>query len=406
MDVGANRTLQFHFTEEQQLIQNTAQAFFAEVGASARVREAISSPLGHDAAAWRRMAEEFGFVGMGVAEDCGGQGLGLVDLAIVFEQMGRVLFPSPMLATGVLGAALIEEAGSQAQRRRWLGAVAQGKCRVALGVCPQGGACGAAGVSARFVPEGAGFRLDGSYGFVLDAHCADLLLLAAQGPDGQGLSIVLLEASRPGLFPGVTATHHGVLDQTRPMSSLEVAGLPVAATQLLGASGGAQAALDGALQRACIALAAEQAGAAAEALARTLAYSLQRVQFGRAIGGFQAVKHRLADMMVQVEAAKSAVYFAACSADEAPQTLPEMAALAKSQASQALSFCAANMIQLHGGTGFTWEHDAHLYFKRARASATLFGTPERHEDRIATHLGLDAGDQTPPVDAAAPAGVP
>ena len=396
--------MQFQFTQEQRLIQDTAQAFFAEVGASTRVRKAIASPLGHDALAWRRMAEELGCVGMGIAEDCGGQGLGLVELAIVFEQMGRVLFPSPMLATGVLGAALIERAGSRAQRRRWLGAVAQGKCRLALGVCPQGGAQGAAGVSARLAPEGAGFRLSGSYGFVLDAHCADLLLLAARGPAGRGLSALLLEASRPGLFVGVTATHHQALDQTRPMSSLKVAGLPVAAAQLLGASGAAQAALDGALQRACIALAAEQAGAAAEALDRTVAYSRQRVQFGRAIGGFQAVKHRLADMMVQVEAARSAVYFAACSVDEAPETLPEMAALAKSQASQALSFCAANMIQLHGGIGFTWEHDAHLYFKRARASATLFGAPERYEDRIAAHLGLDAGSQAPPANASTASG--
>ena len=382
--------MQFRFTQEQQLIQNSAQAFFAEVGAAARVREAMDSSLGHDADAWWRMAEELGFVGMGIAEDCDGQGMGLVELAIVFEQMGRVLIPSPMLATGVLGAALIERAGSAAQRRRWSRAVAGGKCRVALGICPQGGSAGAAGVSATLVPEGTGFRLNGTYGFVLDAHCADLLLLAARGPDGQGVSLVLLETQQPGVFEGVAAAHHSVLDQTRPMSSLEVVGLPVTLEQVLGDLGAAGAALDEALHRACIALAAEQAGAASEALARTVAYSRQRVQFGRAIGGFQAVKHRLADMMVQAEAAKSAVYFAACSADEAPGTLPEMAALAKSQASEALSFCAANMIQLHGGVGFTWEHDAHLYFKRARASATLFGTPERHEERIAAHLGLNA----------------
>ncbi len=365
--------MQFEFTEEQRLIQNMASEFFRDRGSSEALRAALESERGYDADIWRQMAQELGFAGLTVSDAYGGQGLGLVEAAIVYEQMGRTLLPSPMLGTGVLAATAIEHAGSETQKREWLPQLAGGNRCAALAVCGRGGAHGSARVDA-VLEDG---RVHGTYRFVLDAQAADLIIAAARRQD----EVMLVALPRD----GVEVERHVSLDLTRPHHTVRVRG--VEPRWELPGSGAA--ALDVAIQRACILLAAEQTGAAAEALDRTVAYARERVQFGRAIGSFQAVKHRLADMMIQVEAAISAVYFAACSADEAPATLPQMASLAKVQATETLTFCAANMVQLHGGIGFTWEHDAHYFFKRARASATLFGSVAEHQERLAVHMGLE-----------------
>ncbi len=366
--------MQFEFTEEQRLIQNMAGEFFRDRGSSEGLRAAVESERGYDADTWRQMAQQLGFAGLLVSDAYGGQGLGLVEAAIVYEQMGRTLLPSPILGTSVLAASAIQLAGSETQKRDWLPQLAGGNRCAALAVCGQGGARGSVGVDA-VLEDG---RVHGTYRFVLDAQSAELIVAAARR-DGE---VVLVALPRD----GVVVERHTSLDLTRPHHTVRAQGVE-ALWEMPG--NGAQA-LDAAIHRACIVLAAEQTGAAAQALDRTVAYAREREQFGRAIGSFQAVKHRLADMMIQVEAAISAVYFAACSAEEDAATLPQMASLAKVQATETLTFCAANMVQLHGGIGFTWEHDAHLFFKRARASATLFGNIAEHQERLAVHMGLDA----------------
>ncbi len=365
--------MQFEFTEEQRLIQNMAGEFFRDRGRSEALRAALDSVPGYDANVWREMARDLGFAGLLVSEAYGGQGLGLVEAAIVYEQMGRTLLPSPILGTGVLAATAIEQAGGEPQKREWLVQLAGGNRCAALAICGQGGASGSAGVDA-VLEDG---RVHGTWRFVLDAQAAELIIAAARR-DGE---VVLVALPRD----DVDVHRHTSLDLTRPLHTVRAQGVEV----LWEMPGNGAQALDAAIHRACIVLAAEQTGAAAEALDRTVAYAREREQFGRAIGSFQAVKHRLADMMIQVEAAISAVYFAACSAEEDPATLPQMASLAKVQATETLTFCAANMVQLHGGIGFTWEHDAHLFFKRARACATLFGTVAEHQERLAVHMGLD-----------------
>jgi alkylation response protein AidB-like acyl-CoA dehydrogenase len=234
-----------------------------------------------------------------------------------------------------------------------------------------------------------GFSLSGVSDFVIHADSADLLLVLARAPraaHAEGLSVVVIPAGSA----GVTIHPHVMLDLTRPMARVELNGVTVEPQQVLGEAGAAGSAIAQALDRARIALASEALGGAERVLEMTTAYVKERLQFGRPIGSFQAIKHRLADMMIEVEAAKSAAWYAACVADERPEELAEAAAIAKSYCCDAFFDCAANAIQLHGGIGFTWEHDAHLYFKRARATATLLGSPAWHRERLVRHFATGA----------------
>ncbi|MFW6092595.1 MAG: acyl-CoA dehydrogenase family protein [Pseudomonadota bacterium] len=384
--------MQFEFTEEQRLIEQMVGGFCAAHGTSDAVRRAMDRREGFLTETWQALAGELGLAGILVPVDHGGQGLGLVELAIVSEQMGRALLPSPFLQSAVLAATLIDRGGTEAQRAAWLPRVATGEVTCAVGVCSRGGAAGVAGVDARLLADGDRLLVEGEWDFVLGAHTADLLLLAARWPDtdgDEGVSVVLLEGDGAGGFPNIERTDHVMLDQTRPASRLAAAGLEVTAA-VLGEPGSASGALQAAMDRACLTIAAEQTGAATAALERTVEYVQERKQFGRTVGSFQAVKHRLADMFVLVEAARSAVYYAACNAEDHPATASDMASLAKAQGTETLEFCAGNMIQMHGGIAVTWEHDAHLYFKRARASATLFGNLAAHQERLAVAMGLDS----------------
>jgi alkylation response protein AidB-like acyl-CoA dehydrogenase len=242
--------------------------------------------------------------------------------------------------------------------------------------------------------RGAGLSLSGVSDFVIHGDSADLLLVLARAAGSRGasgISVVVI----PAATPGVTVHPHVMLDLTRPMSRVEFAGVVIGREQLLGEPGAAGSAVEEALDLARIALASEALGGAERVLEMTTAYAKERVQFGRPIGSFQAIKHRLADMMIEVEAAKSAAWYAACVADERREELAEAAAIAKSYCCDAFFDCAANAIQLHGGIGFTWEHDAHLYFKRARAAATLLGSPAWQRERLVRRFA--SGDAATPV---------
>ena len=377
--------MHFAFTEEQTLIHDTARAFCAEHGATSRLRAAIESPPGYDEASWHAIGEELGWCGIALPADVGGSGLGSVELAILCEQMGRVLLPSPFFATVALAAPAIALAATAAQREALLPGIAAGRTRATLAIANEHGAPGLDGIGPRLTRSKRGWRLGGTAGFVIHADVADVLVVAARVAGSRGTDGVSLVVVRPD-DASVSIDRLTMLDQTRPMSRVRFKSLALAPGAILGEPGEAGPALATALARAQAALAAEQLGGAEAALEIATEHAKTRIQFDRPIGSFQAVKHRLADMMVATEAARSAAYYAACAVDELPEEFEEAAAVAGSWCSETFTGCAADMIQLLGGVGFTWEHVAHLYFKRARASSTLLGSPAWHRERIAARL--------------------
>jgi len=371
--------MQFVLTDEQVLIQDTARSFFTEHATSAAVRRTVEDEAGYDSALWRTLAVEMGFAGIAVPSRYGGSGLGQVEQSILMMEMGRRLHPSPYLSSICMAAQAILAAGTEEQKARHLPSLASGGTIAALAHM---GASGASGSSAVLSPGSDGFHLSGTAGFVPFGHVADLFVVAAHGP-GEGISLILVDRGMPGLV----VERHASLDRTRPLSTLRFDDIAIEEALLLDTPGVAAAALSRTLDLARVSVAAEQAGGAEAVLDMTVAYSKDRIQFGRPIGSFQALKHRMADMMVEVETAKTAAWYAASTADEGGD-LAEAAAVAKAYCSDAYSSCAGHAIQLHGGIGFTWEHDAHLYFKRARATSALLGSPSELRESLACRLGL------------------
>jgi alkylation response protein AidB-like acyl-CoA dehydrogenase len=381
--------LQFAHSEEQLLIRDSAREVLAEHASHERLRSALGSAGGYDAALWQQMAGELGWAGLAIPERFGGAGLGWVELCILQEELGRRLAASPFFGTVALAGALVQETATEAQCQLLLGRIASGSVRIACAITGEEGRAGADGVSAELRGSGDRLVLEGASDFVVHADSADLLLVLARAPGsagGEALSVVMAAPDAPGIL----ITPHVMLDLTRPMSRVQFSGVAIDPASVLGTPADAGAGIERALQRARIALAAEALGGAEQVLEMSVEYVKQREQFGRPIGSFQAIKHKLADMMVQVEAARSAAWYAACVADEQPAELAEAAAIAKSYCCDAFYECAAQAIQLHGGIGFTWEHDAHLYFKRARATATLLGSPAWQREQLLRVLGMGA----------------
>lgn len=373
--------MQFIHSDEQRLIRDAARDLLSERADAAHVRGAMEAPGGYDADLWRQMSGELGWTAIAIPQRYGGAGLGWVELCILQEEQGRRLVASPFFATAALAAPLIAAVASEAQRAELLGRIAAGEVRFGCALTGADGRPPCAGVTAVLEERGGRFALSGVSDFVIHGDSADLLLVLARAPGSQGdagISVALI----PPDTPGVSIHPHVMLDLTRPMSRIEFRGAQVSREQLLGEPGAAAGAVEQALDLARIALAAEAVGGAEQVLEMTTAYAKERVQFGRPIGSFQAVKHRLADMMIELEAAKSAAWYAASVADEAHGELAEAAATAKSYCCDAYFDCAANAVQLHGGVGFTWEHMAHLYFKRARATAMLLGSPAWQRERL------------------------
>jgi alkylation response protein AidB-like acyl-CoA dehydrogenase len=377
--------MEFAFTEEQEALRRTARDFLAEHSPPARVRAAMASEHGHDAEAWKRLSADLGWTAVALPEDCGGLGLSWVELAALCEAAGGALLCAPFFATTCLAAPALALAASPAQRREHGPALAEGRRTAALAFPGPGGRWDPGGVEVEWRGAGAGYALDGVARHVVDGCAADLLVVPARraGSAGdEGLALFAVPAATPGVarraLPG--------MDRTRRLAELRFAGAALPAEALLGDAGAGAAALARALDLAAVALAAEQVGGAQRCLDLAVAHAKERVQFGRPIGSFQAVKHTCADMMVRVEAARSAVYYAACAAAEAAAELPLAASLAKATASEAFFRCAADALQVHGGVGFTWEVDVHLYLKRARAGLWLLGEPAWHRERVARHL--------------------
>ncbi|MGW0816408.1 acyl-CoA dehydrogenase family protein [Streptomyces viridiviolaceus] len=347
------------------------------------LRSAVRSLLGRHggAAAWRPLTEQIGVAGLAVPVEYGGAGCGAREVHVVMEELGREMSPVPCLGSAVLTVQALLASGDSAACARLLPQLADGSAVGTLAWAEQG-SWDPAAIRAEAAPgPGGTWRITGTKEHVLDGAEADVLLVAARTGTGVSLFHVAVEDSGARSEAAVT------MDATRAQARVVLSG---AEGRLVGVEGDGGRVLRHVLDLACTALAAEQVGAAERCLELTVAYAKDRVQFGRAIGSFQAVKHRLADAYVLVEAARSAALGAAFAADEGSPELSRSAAVAKSACSEAFSTVAGEMIQLHGGIGITWEHDAHRYFKRAHGSGRLFGPPAWHRSRLAAGLGLFA----------------
>ncbi|MYW03756.1 acyl-CoA dehydrogenase family protein [Streptomyces sp. SID3343] len=373
------------FSDEQQEIRRALRDVFDKHSASPAVRAVMATETGYDADVWRRVCAQTGLPGLAVPEEYGGVGFGFTELVVALEEMGRSLFPSPFFASSVLTAYALVHAGDEGARAEYLPGIAQGTMLGALALAEPGNRdVRAVGMGARDVGGGR-WRLDGVKTHVIDGLIADLVVVVARVDEDLALFAV------PGDAAGLTRAALPTLDQTRKQALLTFADTPA---RLLGTTG-AGAALERVLALAEIAVAAEAVGGAARCLEMTVEYTKGRVQFGRPIGSFQAIKHRCADLYVEVETARSALYYAAWAATEAeeaglatPGELAVMAPLAMTTATAAYRHVAEEMIQLHGGVGFTWEYDCHLYLKRATTSALLFGDRGAARERIAELAGI------------------
>ncbi len=368
--------MDFAFNEEQEELRSAARSFLADHSGSEQVRAAMESELGYDPQVWKQLAVELGWAAVAIPEEYGGLGLGAVELTALLECMGESLLCSPFFSSICLGANAILVAGTEAQKQEHLPRIAQGEIVACLAHAEASGDA----IGVRWREDGDGTVLDGTADFVVDGHSADLLVVAARSESDE-VALFCLAADTPGL----TRVVHPTMDQTRRLAAITLSEVALPASARL--AGGARA-LREILDRAAIALAAEQVGGAQRCLDLAVAYAKEREQFGRPIGSFQALKHKCADMMIELESARSAAYYAACIAAEDGDELPVVASLAKAYCSDTYFQCAADCLQIHGGVGFTWEYDVHLYFKRARASESLLGDPAWHRERVAKEIGL------------------
>jgi alkylation response protein AidB-like acyl-CoA dehydrogenase len=378
--------MNFGFNEEQELLRNTARKFFENECPSETVRRLMETPEGINAELWKKLAEQ-GWLGLIYPEQYDGMALGLVDLVVLMEEMGRAVAPGPYFSTVLLGGLAILEAGNDAQKKEWLPRIAAGDKRVALAWMEPSAQLGPAGVTLTAVEKGGKYTLSGTKLFVHDAHTADALVVAARtrpGAGADGVSLFLLPKGTKGLEVTLLPT----MDQTRKLCEVACADVTVGADALLGAAGAGWAPLARVLDRATVALCAEMCGGAQKVLDMTVEYAKIRQAFGRPIGSYQGVKHRAADMLVDVENSKSITYYAAWALDEGSPEAPLAVSMAKAYVSDAFRRVAAAGIQLHGGIGFTWEHDLHLYFKRAKGSEFTFGDATHHRERVAQLVNL------------------
>ncbi|MFC9502134.1 acyl-CoA dehydrogenase family protein [Streptomyces sp. NPDC057002] len=368
------------FSEEQDELRKVVRSFLAKYSDEAAVRRLAADPRGHDPFVWRRMAGELGLQGLVVPEEYGGSGFGYVDLGIVFEEAGRALLCGPYFATVALAAEALLRCDDEQARRDLLPGIASGATVATLALTEDGGRWDAPGIGLTARETATGWRLTGAKTYVPDGHLADLLLVAARTPSGISLLAVGADA------PGLVRTPLPTLDQTRKQARLEFTDTPA---RLLGTEGTAWPALERTLATASVLLAAEQAGGAAAALDAAVEYAKIRVQYGRPIGSFQGIKHKCADMLVDIESARSAAYGGLWALDADDETeIAIAAALAQAFCSEAFTRVAGDNIQVHGGIGFTWEHPAHLYLKRAKSSEVLLGTPSHHRELLAARLGI------------------
>ncbi|MBE8516977.1 acyl-CoA dehydrogenase family protein [Amycolatopsis sp. H6(2020)] len=366
-------------SDEQLELRQVLRTFLDRRSAEPEVRRLMATDEGYDAGVWRQLGGELGLPGLAIPEEYGGSGFGYAELGVVFEEMGRALLCAPYFGTVALAAEVLLRAGDESAAKDLLPGIAAGETVAALALTEPGGRWDEDGVTLRAGRVAGRWRLTGAKTYVLDGHTAQLLLVVARTDAGTGLFAV------DGSAAGLRRTPLRTLDQTRKQARLDFSSVEA---RLIGDAGTAWPAIERTLWTAAVLLAAEQLGGASRALELAVDYAKIREQYGRAIGSFQAVKHRLADMLTDVECARSAVQDGLRALTAGAGDLPVAASVAKAYCSEAFTRVAAGAIQVHGGIGFTWEHAVQLYFKRAKASELLLGTPAEHRARLARGLGL------------------
>ncbi len=375
--------MNFAFSEEQEELRNIVRSFLENKSPEAAVREQMETDDGFDPAVWTQMAEQMGLQSLIIPEEYGGSGYSYVELTVVLEEMGRALLCAPYFSTVVLAANTILQAGDDAAKKDLLPGIASGETKATLALTEANGRWDEAGIEATATVSDGGsgdaWKINGEKMFVLDGSTADLIIVAAKTDAGTSLFHLAGDAS------GLTRESLSTMDQTRKQAKLTFADTPAT---LIGTDGAGWDVISTVLDLTAVALAAEQVGGAQYVLEMAVQYAKDRVQFGRPIGSFQAIKHKCADMLLEVESAKSAAYYAAWCAAEMNDELPSVASLAKAYCSEAYFHASAENIQIHGGIGFTWEHPAHLYFKRAKSSELLFGDPTYHRELLAQRIGI------------------
>ena len=371
----------FAFTDEQEQFRDIVARFLRDTSPTTEVRRLMETDAGFDVEVWDRLNQELGLSAVHIPEAFGGQGFSFVELGIVCEEFGRALLCAPYLSSAVLAASAIAHAGDDARKTDLLPALASGARRGALAVTEPNGRWDAAAIEAEATRHGPGWRIDGQKSFVIDGHTADLIVVAARLPGStgeHGVSFFTVPADAAGLRRELLQT----VDATRKQARLTLRNV---AAEPLGEPGSGAPALARLRVDAITALANEMVGGAQRMLDSAVEYTQLRMQFGRQIGSFQAVKHKCADMLLDVELAKSAAYQAASALAEDDPEAPALASLAKAAASDTYLRAAADCIQLHGGIGFTWDNDTHLWFKRAKSSETMFGDAAYHREEMMRH---------------------
>ncbi|HYB82557.1 MAG TPA: acyl-CoA dehydrogenase family protein [Mycobacterium sp.] len=368
----------FISTDEQHELRRTVRSFLESKSNEAEVRRQMETPLGYDPLVWRQLSDQLGLVGLAIPEEFGGQSSSFVELGIVVEEMGRALLPAPYFASAVLAANLVMHSGDHAAQKRYLPGIASGATVATVAVTEESGRWESGAIQMQARNTGDGWVLDGTKTYVLDGCVADVLFVAAR--TDAGISLFAVDQ-----FDAVARRPLSTLDQTRRQARIEFTSAP---GSLVGREGEAWPMLMRLLALGCAALAAEQVGGAQRCLEMAVDYAKVRRQFGKPIGSFQAIRHKCADVLLDVECARGAAYYAVRAADELSDELPAVASLAKACCSDAYARAAAANIQIHGGIGFTWEHPAHLYYKRAKSSGHLLGDATFHRRLLADWVGI------------------
>jgi alkylation response protein AidB-like acyl-CoA dehydrogenase len=379
--------MDFAFSEQQEMLRASARQFLERECPPDVVRRLSDDSQGYASDLWQKMAT-LGWLGLVFPEMYGGSGLSFVDLTILMEEMGRVLLPAPFFSSVALGALTLLEAGNEAQRQQLLPRIARGDMKVSVALLEADARYDPRGIALRASIRGNRATLNGTKLFVVDAHVADYVICVARTRGGRnpeaGISLFLLDMKSP----GISWTPMASMDQTRRLCEVTCTRVGTSLDAMLGRRDTAWPLLQRALDKATVALCAEMVGGAEKAMEMCVDYAKIRVQFGRQIGGFQAIKHKIADMKVWVENAKSIVYYAAWAVDSDAPEAPRATSMAKAYCSEMYTRVTADGIQVHGGIGFTWEHNMHLYFKRAKSSEVLLGNTLWHRERTAALIPL------------------
>ena len=379
--------MNFGFSEEQEMLRDATRRFLDNECPTSFVRKMMEDDSAHATEMWKKVAEQ-GWPAILIDEAHGGVGGSFLDMVVILEEMGRSLLPGPFLATALLGTPAIIAGGSDEQKRSILPGVVAGETTLTLALAEQSGRYDAGGVSLAATAKGEDFSLSGEKFFVPDAHVADQIVVVARTGQGStaedGISVFVVDAKAP----GVTITQLKTVDMTRRQCHVAFQDVAVSGAQVLGGVGAGWPIVQRTLDQAMAGLCAEMVGTGQQALDMAVAYAKERVQFGKPIGSFQAVKHKCVDMMVQVENARSLTYYAAWTVEENVPEARQAVPMAKAYCSDMCKTVTSEAIQVHGGIGFTWEHDMHLFYRRGLASEAAFGSAPVHREVVAQELNL------------------